>query len=197
MPHPPIGQVISSISKSDLSEQERAGLLLMREEEKLAHDVYVKLSEKWPLRPLQNIPRGEQMHMDAMKALLDRYGIQDPIDEKPLGEFSTADMQKLYDQLVAQGEQSIADAVEVGLLIEELDIADLNRLMQQADNEDIKVVYQNLTKGSRNHLRMFWRQLGRYNGSYTPQHLAQSEFDRIARSEPERGQLITDPNFQF
>ena len=195
--HSPASQMIGSMPKTGLDEQERNGLLLMREEEKLAHDVYVQLSRKWELPPLHKIPRSESMHMQAVKSLLDRYQIADPVKNMAEGKFSTPKMQTLYDQLVSQGERSIEDAINVGLLIEELDIADLNRLMQQVDNDDVRIIYQNLLKGSRNHLRAFWRQLEKYNSQYTAQHLSQKEFRRIALSKHERGKFISDPNFRF
>jgi hypothetical protein len=192
-----LGEIIDSLPQSDLSEKERQGLLLMREEEKLAHDVYVTLGKKWELRPLANIPQAESRHMDFVKILLDRYEVADPIDDLTVGKFASQPMQQLYDQLVTQGEKSVEEAIKVGALIEELDIADLRRLIDEADNSDIKVVYQNLLKGSRNHLRAFARQLGRYSTTYSTKHLSQNEFDRIASSDHERGVMISDPSFKF
>ena len=192
-----LGEIIDSLPQSELSEKERQGLLLIREEEKLAYDVYVTLGKKWELRPLANIPKAESRHMDLVKVLLDRYEVADPIEDLTIGKFPSQSMQQLYDQLVTQGEKSVEQAVKVGALIEELDIADLRRLIDEADNSDIKVVYQNLLKGSRNHLRAFARQLGRYSTTYSSKHLSQSEFDRIASSDHERGMLIRDPSFKF
>ena len=169
----------------------------MREEEKLAHDVYVTLGKKWSLRPLANIPQAESRHMELMKLLLDRYEIADPAVDPTVGKFASSAMQELYDQLVAQGEVSIEEAIKVGALIEELDIADLRRLLEASDNDDIRVVYQNLLKGSRNHLRAFARQLDRYDATYTAVHLSQAEFDGIAGSAHERGGMIEDPDYEF
>ncbi len=192
-----LGAIIDTLPQGDLSAKEREGLLLMREEEKLAHDVYVTLSEKWELRPLANIPQAEARHMEFVKVLLDRYDLADPLQDQTIGKFPSASMQQLYDQLIAQGEESIEGAIQVGALIEELDIADLRRLIDESDNDDIKVVYQNLLKGSRNHLRAFARQLSRYNTTYSTKYLSQAEFDRIASSNHERGVIISDPNFKF
>ena len=47
----------------------------MREEEKLARDVYVALGDRWGLRVFENIARAEQRHMDAVVAQLDREGV--------------------------------------------------------------------------------------------------------------------------
>jgi len=67
-------ELIKDIPESQLSESEMQGLILMREEEKLARDVYTTLGEKWDLNIFINIAGSEQTHTDAVKYLLDRYG---------------------------------------------------------------------------------------------------------------------------
>ena len=78
----------------------------MREEEKLAHDVYVTLYAQWDLPIFQNISRSEQTHTDAVKTLIDRYGLTDPASSK-VGVFTNPDLQALYNDLV-RPRQSIA-----------------------------------------------------------------------------------------
>jgi len=193
-----ISNIISNMETGELSNEEMEGLLLMREEEKLARDVYTTLYEKWNLRTFESIGQGsETSHMDAMKSLLDRYGLEDPVGEDVPGVFKNEELQKAYDELVEKGSKSIQDAFLVGAYIEDLDIYDLERLIEETDNDDIKIVYQNLLKGSRNHLRAFDRQLQRYNISYEAQFLTQEEYDRIAASRQESGGAITDPNYKF
>ena len=193
-----INSVISGMETGTLSAEEIEGILLMREEEKLARDVYIALYEKWNLKTFESIGQGsETTHMDAMKTLLDRYGLEDPVGEDIPGVFQNEELQKAYDELVEKGSQSIEDAVLVGAYIEDLDIYDLQRLIEETDNDDIKIVYQNLLKGSRNHLRAFDRQLQRYNISYQAQFLTQEEYDRIAYSSQEAGGAITDPEYKF
>jgi len=193
-----ISNVISTMETGELSEEEIEGLLLMREEEKLARDVYTALYDKWNLRTFESIGQGsETTHMDAMKTLLDRYGLEDPVGEDVPGVFQNEELQKAYDELVEKGSKSIEDAILVGAYIEDLDIYDLQRLIEETDNDDIKIVYQNLLKGSRNHLRAFDRQLQRYNISYEAQFLTQEEYNRIASSRQEAGGAITDPDYKF
>ncbi len=138
-----------------LSEDEGAALLFMREEEKLAHDVYVTLYDQWGLRVFRNIAASEQKHTDAVAALLDAYGLEDPTVGNAVGEFTNPALQALYDDLVAQGSVSAAEALKVGVTIEELDIADLEQRIAETDNADIQLVYRNLLAGSANHLRAF------------------------------------------
>jgi hypothetical protein len=183
-----IKNMIDSIPIGNLDVKEREGLILMREEEKLAHDVYVVLYQKTSLKPFGNIQRSESRHMLAVKYMLDRYKIPDPVKSNTVGSFQSQKLLQLYNQLVQQGSRSKAEAIKVGLLIEELDIADLRKLLKETDNKDIQLVYQNLLRGSRNHLRAFSRLQSKYNVSYTPQYLSQTDFNQIAQSPQEKGQ---------
>ena len=173
---------------SILSENEAAGLIYMREEEKLAHDVYVVLYQQLGLPLFNNIADSEATHTSAIKVLLDRYGIADPAAGKGAGEFTDLALQKLYDQLVAQGSQSLAEALKVGAAIEEIDILDLQTRLAQIDNLDIELIYGNLLKGSRNHLRAFTSTLQRQTGEvYTAQYLDGTSYNSIVSDSIERG----------
>ena len=178
--------MVSQYPYQDLNEEERAGLIKMREEEKLARDVYLTLYRRWRLPVFRNIARSEQRHMDVMGALIKKYGLKDPAKNQ-IGVFSNSHLQSLYNKLVAQGEKSPTDALKVGALIEELDITDLKRAMAETDNQDIKIAYANLMKGSRNHLRAFTRILRRWGYRYTPQYLSEEEYQKIISTPIERG----------
>lgn len=170
---------------ASLSEEEIDGLLWMREEEKLAHDVYVALYELWDLRVFSNISGAETVHIDSVLTLLDRYGIDDPGKENPEGVFENPAIQSLYDELTERGAESIVAALQVGAYIEEMDIADLRARASEA--EDIALVYGNLERGSRNHLRAFMRNLEQRDESYEPTVLTESEFAEIVDSPTEMG----------
>ncbi len=135
----------------------------MREEEKLAHDVYVTLYAQWGLPVFQNISQSEQAHTEAVKALLERYGVADPATGT-VGTFSNPELQALYTDLVARGSQSLVEALKVGVAIEELDILDLQERLAQTDNADIQQVFNNLLQGSNNHLSAFTRALSNQTG---------------------------------
>ena len=152
----------------------------MREEEKLARDVYLTLYEQWELPIFQNIAGSEQTHMDSVGKLIDRYGLDDPAADNDNGEFTDPMLQSLYDDLVAAGSQSLADALRVGAAIEEIDILDLEERIAQTSVRDIQRVYDNLLKGSRNHLRSFVATLEQQAGeNYEPQYLDQEAYDGI------------------
>ncbi|MGD8815467.1 MAG: DUF2202 domain-containing protein, partial [Anaerolineales bacterium] len=136
----------------------------------------------------QNIANSEQSHTDAVKVLLDAYGLADPAVGKAPGEFVNADLQDLYDQLIDQGAQSLSDALKVGAAIEEIDILDIEAYLAQTENPDIRRVYENLIKGSRNHLRSFVSTLNRQTGeTYEPQYLSVDLYQSIVGSAMETG----------
>lgn len=179
---------LANIPRTDLSEKEQEGLILMREEEKLARDVYQTLGDRWNLQIFSNISRSEQTHTDAIAYLLEKYEIEDPVQEDTIGIFADPELQKLYESLVVQGSKSLVDALKVGALIEDLDIFDIQRLSQETDSEDILLVYANLDRGSRNHMRAFTRQIERQGETYIPQYISQSEYLEIISSERESGE---------
>jgi hypothetical protein len=179
---------LAQTSLETLSEDEGAGLLFMREEEKLALDVYLALYAEWQLPIFQNIARSEQTHTDAVLQLLTRYGLDDPAAGLGAGEFADPTLQSLYDQLVAQGSASLEAALRVGAAIEEIDILDLEERLAQTDKADIRRVYENLKSGSYNHLRAFVGTLEQQTGtSYTPQYLTQTAYAAIMNGTTGRG----------
>lgn len=163
-----------------LSQAEIDGLLYMREEEKLAHDVYVTMYAKYRLTTFSNISSAETNHMSAVKTLLDRYGLPDPTKGKGVGVFSNQNLQSLYNALIAQGNQSLVEAIKVGGAIEEIDILDLEKYIAQTSRTDMVNVYTNIKSGSYNHLRAFSSQYQRKTGTaYQPQYLSPAVYQAI------------------
>lgn len=166
---------------------EVADLTFMVQEEKLAHDIYVKLGKKYSAQPFLNIPKSEQRHMDAIGRLLAGFSISNPNDGKAAGEFEDQTLQKLYTDLVNQGLTNEFAAFSVGGLIEEKDIEDLRLAMKRTQNPAILLAYESLDCGSRNHLRAFSKFSERASGKpYVAQVLPQKEVDQIINSPHER-----------
>ncbi len=184
---------IDSIPAGQLTQKEKDGLLYMVEEEKLAHDVYTKLYEKWGLPIFKNIAESETTHVNAVRLLLEKYNITDPTANEGIGQFQNEEIQNLYKQLIEMGMKSEIDALKVGALIEETDIKDLQERIDQTNKADIITVYENLMKGSRNHLRSFVSQLESRGVKYTPQVLSEDEFYAILNSPMETGPSTAQP----
>lgn len=150
-------------STTTLTEEQEAALIYLREEEKLARDVYVALAGELEdgTRIFVNISASEQKHMDSVKQLIDIYGLVDPVVNDAIGEFSNEELAKLYIKLTDKGSLSLIDALEVGVIIEEMDIEDIEMMRDDLGfiQTDVIRVLTNLLAGSHNHLDAFNKSL--------------------------------------
>jgi hypothetical protein len=169
----------ASAAESALSKDVAADLAFVREEEKMARDVYLALAERWGLAMFSGISRSETQHMNAMLSLLNRYSLKDPVGSAPKGAFADSEIQGLYSTLVAQGRTSLVEALKVGAFIEDFDIVDIRTRLAMNPPATISAVYQNLMRGSRNHLRAFVSQLTSRGATYTPKYLSPEDYQRI------------------
>lgn len=132
-------------------------LLYLIEEEKLAHDVYTVMYQKYGANVFGNILESESTHQGLVLTLLQARNIADPRSSE-IGVFNNSDLQALYDQLIEQGNKSVTEAYKVGVIIEEKDIADISTQLATATDQDVIDTLESLRKGSENHLRAFNRQ---------------------------------------
>ncbi|MCI2081564.1 MAG: DUF2202 domain-containing protein [Bacteroidales bacterium] len=165
-------------TSSNLTDEEEKDLLQLREEEKLARDVYLYTYEKYGLAISENISNSEQTHMNRVLEVMTSYDLEDPAKAEN-GSFTDDALQTLYNQLTAEVDVSVLNAMKVGAAIEELDIKDIEEFMGNTAKTDILTMYENLVCGSRNHLRSYYAQILAMNGAYAPQYISQSEFDDI------------------
>ena len=164
---------------ASLSEAEAASLLFMREEEKLARDVYQLFFTLYADQTFYNIALSEDRHTSQIKVLIETYGLADPAATNPPGIFANPVLQDLYNALTDRGRVSLTEALYVGGLIEEKDIIDIAKALEKIDNKDIVTVYTNLMDGSKNHLRSFVARIEAIVGVYEPQLLSEEDFNAI------------------
>lgn len=162
----------------ELTDEDIAGLIEMREEEKLARDVYIQLYKTHNSIVFNNISKSENAHMSAVLYLINGYGLEDPALPAE-GEFSNPLFADLYKQLTEQGSTDLVSALKVGAFIEEYDIADLKRLIDATENTDVKRVYGNLLRGSTFHLRAFTSVLTKQGETYEPTIITEEEYQEI------------------
>ncbi len=179
---------IDNLPVESLSQEEMDGILWMREEEKLARDVYLTLFTQWNAQVFENIASAEGTHFEVMRLLINRYNLTDPAAGNAAGVFTNPVIQNLYDSLTQVGSNSLVDALKVGATIEEIDILDLvDQINNIIDNQDLELIYANLLAGSRNHLRAYVKNLDRQGVTYVPQYLTQSAYDDIISEDWEQG----------
>lgn len=178
---------LADLSMGQLSEAEVEAILYLREVEKLARDVLRVLGEQWDAEVFRRVAESENTHTEAIKALIDRYKLWDPSSVTWDGYYNNEELLALYRQLVRQGERSRVEALRVGATIEEISILDLREYRAEADDEDVQMVYENLLRASRNHLRLFVAQLWQEGETYERTYLRQNLFDEIVGTPPEPG----------
>ncbi|WP_062200562.1 DUF2202 domain-containing protein [Demequina salsinemoris] len=169
--------VVLDLVDDDISDTDAASLAYMVEEEKLAHDLYVALGDEWDQRVFVGVARAETQHTEAVRSLLDAYDLTDPTDGMDEGEFADADLQDLYDTLLAQGLKSEEDALAVGALVEETDISDLQA--RATDEESVSLLFDHLESASEHHLIAFVRNLDAAGVDYEAQVLSDDALAEI------------------
>jgi len=139
-----------------LDEYQKEIIYSIYEEEKVARDVYTTLGKMYSEEnTFANIQLSEQTHMDAVRNLCVKYGIDIPDSDKEVGVFDLSEMEELYKSFVDEGTTSKLDALNVGKKIEEMDILDLGLALNEKMPRDVKKVFTNLISGSINHLNAF------------------------------------------
>ena len=141
-------------------------LVFIYQEEKVARDTYITLGNIYSnQRVFENIQKSEQEHIDAAKALCDKYGADvSSVNEQEVGTFVLPVLQELYDTLVAQGSLSELASLNVGEYVELTDIDDLEHA-QIGMPSDVVNVYEKLKNGSLNHLDAFRKSIHTYNNA--------------------------------
>ncbi|TCP42945.1 DUF2202 domain-containing protein [Rhodovulum marinum] len=143
------------------SDADIASLLFMLEEEKLAGDIYAAFYDQTGLRIFDNIAASEDRHHDALLNQASSLGV-DVIEfvSLPAGSYVNPALQAMYDDLLAMGSDSATAALNVGVLIEETDIVDLQDAVASVEGTALADVYGRLLDGSENHLAAFESALG-------------------------------------
>lgn len=143
--------MIDDIEPSDLDATEIDLLAKQYEEEMMANELYLSFYEEYGVETFKNIAESEAKHMEAVKALLDRYELPTPTNYDHI--------QDLYDDLKAKWALSLKDALEVWVNIEIVDIDDIITAIKASDNDDIRTVLVNIWGASYNHMRGFVKAL--------------------------------------
>jgi hypothetical protein len=161
-----------------VTEAEIEMLKYMREEEKLARDVYIAMYELYPIPIFRNIAQSEQNHMNQVLCLLQHYGLPDPASADT-GVFNNTELQELYNALILQGSGSQVEALKAGATVEDKDIFDLEQDMANSSNPAILNIFGKLSCASGNHIRAFSGWLTDEGVTYVPQYISQEEYERI------------------
>jgi len=154
---------------SALTQDLKDSITYMYSEEGLAYDVYLNIHKIQAVQQLQKIAENaEAKHIDAVNELAIKYDLnmtQYPDTDVPYsiegissGVYPVEHVQYLYDLLYNKGIQSQKDALEVGCMVEVVDIDDLDKYILQAEAAnaaDVLTVFNFLRDGSYAHYWAF------------------------------------------
>jgi hypothetical protein len=185
---------IESLPVQVVDAGERMFLEYMREEEKLARDIYQALYQTWQVPAFQSIANAEQTHVDLVQYAMQRYGIPDPLQSNAPGVYTIPALTQLYQVAVTFGQQSLAMAFFVGAVVEDCDMLDLHSALAGTDNRDLDTVWQNLDRGSRNHMRSFYGQLENQGSTYFGLFLGPTAIQAIVTTPYESGAVDENGN---
>ncbi|MDD3034385.1 MAG: DUF2202 domain-containing protein [Bacteroidales bacterium] len=172
-------------STADLTASEIEYIYAVREDEKLAGDLYSAFFEMYKIKTFENIAKAEINHMKATERLLEYYGITYPVAGDK-GKFENPVRQALYDSLLQKGSTAL-EAFKVMAQYEEYNIVQYKADLAVITNENLKIVIENLEKGSENHFKATIRQITALGGTYSAQVMTQEEYSAIIATGFEQG----------
>lgn len=176
--------------------QAKDSLFLIVEQKKLAHDVFITLSEHWQKRHLKLLVRVESLHLRAIKRRLKNHDLNSILGNST-GIFNSSKLQKLYWELVNRGQNSVLDAFHVSAFLKEMDIVNLQSVIDASKNTRITNFSQRLMNNSKKHLRILIKQIERQGGIYEPQEMRQNELNAMpneGQSTPNEGNVSSNQN---
>lgn len=149
----------ADIEPGTLTEEQKASLVYMADEEKLAYDLYVALGALYEDETsFDRIAQSEARHQEAVRTVMARYEIADPTADLGPGEFYHPDVQALYETLLAQGQESVEQAIAVGIAVESDDLEELEAALAALDEEaapDVYQMYEHLKVATERHFASF------------------------------------------
>ena len=170
---------LSKYPNSNLTPEIINSLAYMGNEERLAYDIYTVLAKYHEdngeeIKQLKNIPeKSEIKHIAIVRDLIKKYDINitdvqdvtNPVADKdvafenmPTGKYDITAIQDLYDTLYDKGIASKQAALEVGCMVEVVDVDDLDKYITQAKEAnatDVVDAFNILRNGSYNHYWAF------------------------------------------
>lgn len=153
---PGVGLDSGSVATGTMTDGQKAELAFMAEEELVAHDLYTVFAGLYDTPVFNKVANSESKHLEAVRTLMERYGVTDPTVDHTAGVFSDESLQKLYDELLVLGQSSEEGALEAGRTVEKTDIEGLTAAAKGATTApDAKAVFTRLLEASKHHLTAF------------------------------------------
>ncbi len=165
-----------------ITETEAGDLQLLREEEKLARDLFRDWSDRSEL--FGAVAHSKQLHFEIVGALLQRHQVTD----RTLGGeglYVFPQLQTLHQELLARGGSTELEALAAGAELHERDLVGLEEAAGRSQLEDVRASLAEIQRGARNHLRGCVEELALQGVDYAPRLLSPEAFAAIINSPRE------------
>jgi hypothetical protein len=162
-------EIVPDEPLSTLSQELKDSITFMYNEEGLAYDVYMNIYKIQPVNQLESVAmNSETKHIEWVNELAIKYDLNmttydptlEPYSKEGIGDgkYSVQHIQDLYDLLYTKGIKSEKDALEVGCMVEVVDVKDLEEyiaLATESNATDVLETFNKLIEGSYNHYWTF------------------------------------------
>ena len=146
------GSHLTFVAAGTLTQQQRTQLAAMAMDEKLNHDLYAAFAKAYGLPVFGHLAAAEANHLQALRTLMQRYGIADPTAGKAAGVFGSATVQAAYNRLLAQGKTGELAALRVAQNLERQAIARYGSAISGLKAPAAERVYSQLRTAETRHL---------------------------------------------
>lgn len=178
----PVLTVTDSLSADEIEFQ-----FALREDEKMARDLYTVFAAKYSTAPqIDRIAAAENSHIACVEAVLDYYEISYPAMTAAAGLFEDAKRQAIYNEL-ADKSGTLLEVYATMAAVEEESVSAYKSVQSEITNENIALVITNMIKASSNHLKAAVCQIIAGGGTYTPLYLSAEEFGTIVNLPYQNG----------
>jgi len=144
----------------DLSGAEAAFLLSTVEKQKMHSDVYNEMDLKAKDQIFTIMSEDDVQYKEMLSAIVDKYGLDNPISDKISGEYEDHKIQATYDDFINNNNYNWEEMLLYAQKMEEMLITDLQfHLANVSGHADVSEIYNDLIKESKGQLEALNKEL--------------------------------------
>jgi len=139
----------ANVVSNDFSDQEKAGLILLVEKEKLHRDVYMAMANNCQLPLVGELCSCDENYMNLLSIKIDKYGLTNPLVGKEAGEYHDTNVQAVYDDFIENCGTGQYSMMQFAKLMEENDLDIIYEQLEIIEgNTDVMQLYVGLKDAS-------------------------------------------------
>lgn len=161
---------------------DKALLLKLYSEEKMAYDLFGEFYDRWQLNVFNDVQQREARHVWCVEVIMNKYSAAISAGKKKIL-YHDKDTESLYNELSVKGCISDLSALEAAAFLKEKFISDLRtRALNINDGYLLKVIFL-LEKAAKSHFKAFVKSIRLSGSEYIPVYLTGDEFSNIMAAD--------------